>query len=268
MKHEYSLAHLSVLMLPPPRFVEVAAAAGYDYVGLRINRVTDNEPLYDLANDADLMRETQARLADTGIRVLDIELARMPPDQKASMYGPLLETAAELGARNIIAQLPDPDYSRKVQRFADLCDLASPLGIKVNLEFPSWTETPDLESAATILREVDRDNAGMLIDVLHFGRSNSSLEQLAALPREWFNFAHICDAEAEVPTTTEGLIHTARAERLFPGEGGLDAAEILAQLPSDIPYALEIPRLSLMNLIGEAEYARVALLASKGCLDS
>ena len=40
MRHEYSLAHLTVLSLTPPQLVEVAARTGYEYVGVRITRVT------------------------------------------------------------------------------------------------------------------------------------------------------------------------------------------------------------------------------------
>ena len=45
MRHDYSLAHLTVLSLTPPQVVEVAARAGYRYVGLRLTRVTPTEPL-------------------------------------------------------------------------------------------------------------------------------------------------------------------------------------------------------------------------------
>ena len=43
MKHDYSLAHLTVLSLTPPQVVDVAARAGYRYVGLRMTRVTPDE---------------------------------------------------------------------------------------------------------------------------------------------------------------------------------------------------------------------------------
>src|SRR6185295_6867101 len=67
MKHDYSLAHLTVLSLTPPQVVDVAASARYRYVGLRITRVTPQEVLYDLARDRALMRETKASLASTGL---------------------------------------------------------------------------------------------------------------------------------------------------------------------------------------------------------
>lgn len=267
MKHRYSLAQLSALMLPPPRLIEVAARAGYDFVGLRVNRVTPDEPLYALTSDPRLLHETKARLADTGVRVLDVELARLGPDDEARDLLPLLRVTAELGAHDVIAQLPNADRGRAAEQFAQLCDLAEPLGVFLNLEFPSWTQTPNLKSAVAILRQVDRANAAILVDTLHFARSRSGLDEFAGLPQRWFRYAQICDAPAVAPTTRGGLIHEARCERLFPGEGELGVAEILARMPAEMPYALEIPRVSLARVLGDAEYARVALDATRGYLE-
>src|SRR5262252_2821838 len=217
MRHEYSLAHLTVLSLAPPQLVEVAARTGYEYVGVRITRVTPQEVLYDLARNRALMRETRARLDDTGVAVLDVELFRMDPAVEPEQFLPELDAAAELGAPQIIAQLPDPDRERATARFARLCELAQQRNLGVSLEFPHWTETGTLAEAARVVRAVNRDNAGILVDMLHFGRSRSSLDELAKLPREWFRFAHVCDASIEVPETMAGIIRTARDERLFPG---------------------------------------------------
>jgi sugar phosphate isomerase/epimerase len=267
MKHDYSLAHLTVLSLAPPQVVDVAARTGYRYVSLRMTRVTNAEPLYDLAHDRALMKETQARLDDTGMEVLDIELFRMDPKIEPEQYAAQLDATAELGATNIIAQLPDPDRGRAVDRFARLCDLAKPLGISVSLEFPHWTETGTLAEAARVVRAADRPNAGVLVDMLHMGRSNSSLDELRALPRNWFRFAHVCDAEAHVPPTLEGMIRTARDERLFPGEGTIDVRGILDCMPADIPYSLEIPRVALTKAVGPEEVARLAIRVAQSHID-
>ncbi|MDQ7810784.1 TIM barrel protein [Amycolatopsis sp. A133] len=245
-----------------------AANAGYRYVGLRLTRVTREEPHYPLATDPALMRATKARLAATGIEVLDIELARMGPTDEPRDFLRVLEAGAELGARHVITQLPDPDPVRKVDHFTELCDLARPLGLTLDLEFPSWTETGDLTEAVRVLRAAGRPNAGLLIDVLHFARSGSGINELGELPREWFHFAHVCDAPGEIPATTAGLIYTARFERLFPGEGGLDAPGILAALPPGIPYTLEIPRAMLVAQVGASEHARLALAATRRHLNA
>jgi sugar phosphate isomerase/epimerase len=210
---------------------------------------------------------TKVRLAATGIEVLDIELARIGPNENPRDLMRFLEAGAELGARHVITQLPDPDRARKIDRFAQLCEMAQPLGLTIDLEFPSWTQTPDLSEATRVLRAADQQNAGILVDLLHFARSGSSIADLRELPRHWFHFAHVCDAPSAVPSTVEGIIHTARFERLFPGEGGIDMDGILSALPSGIPYALEIPRATLVAQVGGKEHARMAIAAARARLD-
>ena len=75
-----------------------------------------------------------------------------------------------------------------------------------------------------------------------------ALEELDAVPREWFHFVHLCDAEPEIPATTEGLIFTGREGRVCPGEGGIDLAAILDRIPV-VPYSLEIPNLARVKEI-------------------
>ena len=266
-RHDYSLAHLTALSLSPPELVDAAADAGYRYVGLRLTRVTPIEPHYPLATDPALMRTTKVHLAATGIEVLDIELARITPDDNVGDFERVLQAGAELGARHVITQLPDPDRARKIDRFAQLCEMARPLGLTIDLEFPSWTETPDLREATRVLRGANQPNAGILVDLLHFARSGSSVADLRQLPAQWFRFAHVCDAPPGVPPTNEGLIHTARFERLFPGEGGIDVYGILAALPPAIPYALEIPRATLVAQVGAKEHARLAITAARSYLN-
>ncbi len=79
---------------------------------------------------------------------------------------------------------------------------------------------------------------------------------------------HVCDAPPGVPPTNEEIIHTARFERLFPGEGGIDVRGILDALPPGLPYALEIPRATLVAQVGAKEHARLALAASRDYLDT
>ena len=262
MGYEFSLAHLTVLQCTPPEMVEIAAKTGYKFVSLRMTAVTANERIFPLMDDPKMMKETKARLADTGVRVHDIELARMNPATEPETYLSFLEAGGELGAHAVICQIPDPERERATERFARLCDLAQPFGLTVDLEFLTWTDTPDLKTAATVLEAVNRSNAGILVDTLHFDRSRSSLEDLKNLPREWFHFVHLCDAAREIPTTTEGLIYTARADRFFPGEGELNLSEILDCMPI-VPYSLEIPNDALMKKLGPEEFARRAIRASE-----
>jgi sugar phosphate isomerase/epimerase len=264
---EFSLAHLSALTLSPPEMVEVAAHCGYSFVGLRLLAVTPTEARYPLAQDRKLMQETRSCMAASGIGVLDVELARLSPEVDVASLEPMLAAGAELGAKHVIAQTPDPDRVRAAEKFARLCELARQYALGVDLEFVTWTDTPDLHSAAAVLSAANQPNAGILIDTLHFSRSRCSLEHLKSLPRSWFRLAQVCDAPAEAPTTTEGLIHAARNERRFLGEGGLNVRAILDCLPAGIPYSLEIPMTTLARMLGPEVRAHMAILSARKYLE-
>ena len=76
-----SISHLTVLDAAPPELVTAAADAGFDAVGIRVWPAAD-EPAYPVLGDTPMIRETVARLADTGTRVLDVEVLRLGPDSR------------------------------------------------------------------------------------------------------------------------------------------------------------------------------------------
>lgn len=236
-----SLSALTVLELTPPQMVECAAQAGYEYVGLRLLPATDQEVRHEIVGDTSLKRETLARLRHLGIKVLDVEILRLKPETNVADYAPVLETAAELGARYVLVAGNDPDEARTAERLAQLCDLARPLGLSPSVEPMPWTHAKDITQAARIVKAAGRSNIGLIIDPLHFDRANSSIDELAALPREYFGYLQFCDAPAEHPTDLETLLFQARCERMIPGEGGIDLAGILRALPDDLPVSIEVP---------------------------
>jgi sugar phosphate isomerase/epimerase len=196
MRPTFSLAHLTVLGTTPLELIEIAADAGYDYASIRTTPVAPGEQITPIAGDTAMVRRVARRLADTGLQVLDVELARLRPEDEPDQYLAVFDAAAAVGARHVIGQLPDPDRARATDRFGRLCDLALDFGLTVDLEFPSWSETGDLVTASAIVEAVDRTNAGVLIDALHFFRSDSSPDDIAALPRTWLRFVQLCDAPA------------------------------------------------------------------------
>jgi len=262
MTARFSLAHLTVLGTTPLELIEIAANAGYDYVSIRMTAVAPGEQMASMAGDPSMTRRVSKRLADTGLEVLDVELARLGPDDEPEQYRPMLETAAAIGARHVIGQLPDPDRLRAIERFGRLCDLARDVGLTVELEFPSWDETRDLIGAAAVVRAADRPNAGILVDTLHFVRSGSTLAQLSSLPTAWFRFVQVCDAPSDAPPTVDGVIRTARSARALLGYGGLPLNGLLAHLPAG-PYSLEVPNDVLRGELGTAEYARLVLATAR-----
>jgi sugar phosphate isomerase/epimerase len=259
---EFSLAHLTVLGATPLEQIDLAARAGYDYASIRTTPVAPGEHVAPLAGDEAMIRKVSSRVADTGVKILDVELARLGPDAEPDDYLGFLEAAAAIGTRHVIGQLPDPDRNRAIDHFGGLCDLARDFGLTLDLEFPSWMEVGNLTTAIEIVAAVDRPNAGILVDALHFFRSGSSPDELAPLPREWFHFVQLCDAPAAIPPTVEGVIHTARAKRSLPGYGQLPLHDLVEQLPA-VPYSLEVPNEVLRRELGTAEYARLVLATAR-----
>ena len=149
-----------------------------------------------------------------------------------------------------------PISARLADRLGAIGELSARYGLSAVLEFFPWTVVPDLASAARLVEATGRADTGILVDTLHFDRSGSTLEQLDAVPPSRLPLVHVCDAPAEKPTTTEGLLHHARAERLPPGEGGLDILGVLRHLPHGIPIALEVPMERLTREVGPEEVAR------------
>ncbi|WP_027416741.1 sugar phosphate isomerase/epimerase family protein [Aneurinibacillus terranovensis] len=268
MTRQFSLAHLTMLGCAPPEMTYIAAQAGYDFVSFRpIGLGTLNEPQYPLAEDKVMLRETKAALAETGLKLLDIEMVRIYDGVDPKIYLPALEVAAELGARHVLTTGLSNDRHFVIDCFSELCDLAKPLGLTIDLEFITWYNVSTFKEALDIVRAANRENAGIIIDTLHFNRSRVRLEELDEVPPEWFHFAHVCDAPKEIPATKEGLIHTAREERLYLGEGGIEVAAILNRMPV-IPYSLEIPHAKRTQELGYEEFARRCLQTAKDYLNT
>jgi sugar phosphate isomerase/epimerase len=263
VKREFSLAHLTVMGCPPPEMIYVAARAGYDYVSLRtIFMGLPGEPNYALATNPALRKMTRHALESTGVRLHDIELARVKDGVEPRSYLPEFEVAAELGARAVLSSIWSADRAFYLDQFAEICDLAQPFGLTVDLESVPVAAVRNLASAVDVLHTVKRGNAGLMIDTHHFHRARDQAADLGAVPREWFHFAQICDAPAEIPADREEMIHVMREARLYLGEGGIDVAGILRQIPR-VPYSIELPHLDRAHELGYAEHAFRCLESAK-----
>lgn len=267
MKRQFSLSYLTALNCSPPEMVYIAEQAGYDFVGFR--SITPNNPKFSvsglelsLSRDKEMFRKTKTALDETGLKVLDIEVVVIYDGCEPRAYLPDFEVAAELGARHVLTIVRTGDRNHAIECFTELCDLAKPFGLTIDLEFVPWFNVSTLKDAIEIVSAAGYDNGGILVDPLHFHRSKVGIEELEHIPLEWFHYVQICDAPKEIPNTVEELIYTATKERLYVGEGGIDVAAILKKLPN-IPYAIEIPHIKRIQEFGVEQYARNCLQTAK-----
>jgi sugar phosphate isomerase/epimerase len=262
-----SLAHATLLHVAPPDLVRIGSATGYDYVGLRLIPIgPGGAPGPSLAEAPGMLRETRRALAETGVRVLDVEVFQIRDDRDARSYLPALDAAAELGARFVLTNVYTADPVAAAERFAALCDLARPLGLNVALEFVSFSELPGLAGALAMVRQSGRENASVLVDTLHFHSSGAPVSDLGRLPSDLVYYVHLCDAPGEVPASADDRRRIAREGRLLPGEGGIDLAGILRHLPRGIVYAVEVQSPARARAMGAQAFARLAFERALGVL--
>jgi sugar phosphate isomerase/epimerase len=255
----FSLAALTVLELAPPALIDVAAACGYQHVGIRLLRAAPGGLAYPLMDNEAALKETLIRLDATGITVADLEVVALRPETEIAAFSAFFETGARLGARHILVAAYDPDLDRFRDRYAAFCDAAAPYGLTADLEFMPWTYVPDLVTARSVVAQSGRRNAGVLVDALHFDRSRSSIDDLTRLPRTWLHYWQLCDGPAERPATSEEMIHAARHERMFPGEGGIDLVALARAMPADITISIEVPTAELAKTVDAKTRAQRAL---------
>ncbi|MGO3740798.1 sugar phosphate isomerase/epimerase family protein [Kerstersia sp.] len=262
----FALAPLSHLELTPPDMVLCAALAGYQALGLRLIPATATETRHDAIGNTPTVREIARRLDDTGMQLLDIELFSLRPDTQVADYRAALETGVRLGARHALVSGQDPDPARLSQNFGQFAEMASSLGLRACLEPVPWVAISSLAKAEALIQQSGAQEAGIVIDALHFDRAGETPATLAAIAPSRFPYVQLCDAPAERPADLDGLLFQARRERLMPGDGGLNLSSLLAGLPGNIPIGLEVPLAGLSLTVAPVERAKRMRLKTEALL--
>lgn len=258
-----SLAYLTANACSPSEMIRVAARQGYQAVGLRVLPNAPGAPQQHLIDHPEEMRATLRAIRETGVTVFDLEIIRIGEDFTLGPWLPLFEAGAELGAKAALVAGDDRNPDRLADHYAQLCEAIAPYGMSADLEFMPWTAVPHARAAMKVVRAAGTPtNAGILVDALHVGRSSTTLDDLRALPRELLHYAQICDAQAGLHFTEEQMIHTARCERLLPGEGTIDLAGIFGALPADLPVSVEIVHMGRQRGCSPDEWASQCRAAS------
>ena len=258
------IAHLSALSLTPPELIHEASALGLDFVGIRLQQVTPDSEGYPLMRQPTMLRHTLNALRTTGIKIEDVEFIKLTPDFSAHSWEPLLDIASALGARSVITAPYDPDLNRLRNNLSEFIELSSQRHLRVMLEFFPWTVIPSLESAWDLVEPIS--GAAILIDSLHFDRSNSSLATLKRIPKERLPVIQLADAPRHAPYSELELLETARATRLPLGDGAIPLRQLLNQLPQSTPISLEIPRITRSREIGVQATLRETVARSRAYL--
>jgi len=267
MARIYSCAYLTSEPLSAVDSVRLAAKLGYKYIGVRIFPAAPGGQVQALIGQPAAVRETKAAMADTGVSVFDVEIVRINEAFDLDVFKPFLAMCGELGARAILVGGDDKNEARLTDNYARFCQAAAPYGLTADLEFMPWTGVRDAQAATRVVTNAAQPNGGVLVDALHCARSATTLDDIAAIPREFLHYAQICDAAGGMPISFDALIHAARVQRLLPGEGTINIKGIFDALPADLPVSVEIPSVPVKEKVGVEVFARQAIEASRAVLE-
>lgn len=215
-----------------------ASAAGFTKIGLHL---AEYRRLLQMGWTDD---EISTRLGDHGIELVETEFiagfaappgpANLPqrpnlvyasPDDERTAF----HLADRFGVRTLQATGTfgtteiEPNV---VDSFAALCDRASQHDLAIALEFVPYTNIPDVETAASIVREADRANGGLCVDSWHYFQG--SLGDLAAVPASDVAMIQINDG-LPIPAEDDRMEVAVHGRRL-PGDGTFDLAGFLGAL--------------------------------------
>lgn len=258
---------LSAFGQPPVEFIHAASELGCGHVSLNLSRSVNRLPAYpefSIRDDGALRRDISAALGDTGVRLSLLEGFALMPDTTPGAMSPLLDIAAELGARAICAVSIDKDMARTRDRFAELTELAKERGLIATTEVGAGV-LRNLGVAVDTVRHVASPHFALLIDTMHFFRSGSTMDDLRALDPAWIAHVQLCDVP--MPATIASYMEEALYERRCPGDGDLPLAQFLSHVPQGVPIGLEVPIRSEAEAgIGTKERLGRCIIAARNLL--
>ncbi len=248
MRHPTSpplgIAHFTTIGVEPLAYVEMAAHIGYTQVGLRLYPAFPGAPFYEIPTGSSLMKAMQARLADTGLSIYDIEFVVVDDSFEPESLKVVLESAGELGAKRLSVCGDDADGARMVANIVGLADLARPFGITIDIENMPWRKVATFAQAVQLARDTGLSNVGALLDALHFTRGGGAPADLRMVPPQLIKSFQLCDATGPCPSSNDALIAEARGGRKLPGEGTLPLIELLKAVPQDCVLSVEVPMMT------------------------
>jgi sugar phosphate isomerase/epimerase len=247
---------LTVLDCSAEETVDIAAAAGCRFLSFWVQPVAQL-PAACLVESAAVAR-VRRRLADCGVRPLNLEVFALAADTDVADFRPALETGAALGAASATAIFRDiADPGLRLEKFVALCQAAAAFGLRVNAEFIFYNVLGSLPAAADLARRSGQPNAGVVVDILHLMRSGGSPAQIGEVEPRLIAHAQVCDGPASV--TEEARRLEGSFNRLTPGEGAFPVRAFCDALPP-IPIGVEVPWRT-PSLSGLTPMERVRLVA-------
>lgn len=235
----FTMPFSNVLHLPFAEKVRATRLAGFQEMSIQPQEVQR------LVASGTSINDMKSIAADSGVRIsrLDPLCTWNPHWQPGNMddafitdhaltSGNFLEIASALGCSHMSlnATFSVGTYTAEelVEHYAHICSLAFEHGLICDLEpIPMWG-VQSLEQGWDVVRQADAANGGLVVDTLHFIRSDSKLETLASIPGNLIHCVQICDGIH--PLKSGVTLEMDCFERMWPGTGNFPLAEIVTAL--------------------------------------
>jgi len=264
----FSLEPLTLPDVHAVELINIAALTGYSSVGLVLHSPAPSLPVDPVVTDAQARASALDALRRTGVRLLNIECFNLTPDLTPAACEAALVCGHALGAGAASAIVwENGDRADVLGKLRRLCDMARELGIRVNLEFMALSRTlSSLQAAAELARDCDRENIGIMVDLLHLMRTGGTLADLRALDGELLGGAQICDGPLQVDS--EAMLAEAGGNRATPGTAAFPIAGFIDLLPAHLTIGVEVPQVALIGRVSPLERARSLMEATRRVIDS
>jgi len=201
--------------------IRLTAEAGFAAIELWINDI------YEYVGQGGEVRDLEKALADYGLSVpsmiaarswaeaIDVEYPIMLDEVKRRM-----EMAARFNTSWLVCSPPrlPCDAALITRRYKDLLDLGRQVGVKPTFEYISFFQSiSSLPQAWQIVQDVDDPDATLIVDAFHSWNSNSTLDDLKAIPVQRISHYHIDDANPSIPAGAQ-----TDPDRVMLGDGPID----------------------------------------------
>ena len=211
--------------------LRIIAEAGYDGVRIRGNDVVEFTSSGGSAADLGrLLRELDLPSPGfvTEADVYDWHLVAPDDRDFETRLHAALEVCSVIGARCALFPVMQAEggLERLLENFIRVCRRANERQLQVGLEFIGHIpKVPDVRTAWQIVERADQPNGGLVIDLFHFYRGGSRLEDLERLPLDRLFMVDLDDA---MPLAREQLLGF--KHRLYPGRGVAPVRAVVAAL--------------------------------------
>lgn len=224
------LAPTTLPGVPPLEYIAAAVNAGYDGVGVRLYAASANMPFTPIVGDAPMMRDFKQAIRDSGLSVHDAFSCYLRPQTDFDGLQPVLEYAADLGARYAVVICDESDWVRAVDNLGRLADLAAESSLTAVVEGPIYGRLINtLALVNNLVEEAGRDNIGVCVDTYQLFRSGADAARLGQVGEKHLAYVQL----------TDGLVDPVGF--LVPGAGAVPLREMIDALPADMVIGLECP---------------------------